>query len=519
MKKIILFICLVLLFAFTGCNNEDEQPKNHDDNTKQDETLLTVTFDFKCNNYTIDIGVESGDKVDEITNYPDNEDFEFIGWSLSGLSDDLFDFNTPITKDITLYGVWKPLHGDYTYLLDEYVPDIITESLDLPTRLDSDDSIRLMWSSSDNNTLTTTGTLIKPRLETTLTVYLQVYENGYLIDYQKEVTIKPYIMKELPKTGLVIGYYSTWNYFGLNETILSTCDILNLCFAYVSNKYTLDTSEVSFYLPQIIKARESGVRVLLSVQGYSSGGINFSNAASTEEGRTTLANSMLEVCEKYHLDGIDIDWEYPGYNTGRATSVDKANYTLLMKKIKETFNAKDPTYLLTAAIPGGPMATSRFDLAGSSKWLDYINIMTYDLNSGSSTHHTALYPSSKTASGCTIDESYKNYINAGVPAEKLVIGLAFYGKYSGKTITYTKLRDTLLRKVGNGVTYYFDDKACAPYLIDDATGTFYTYDDEVSIKAKCDYAIDKQIAGVMIWEVGEDESLTLLKVIKKTYNR
>lgn len=516
MKKIILVLCLLFAFSMSSCS--EEEPIKKEDDKKVEDTLLTVTFNFNYNDYVIDIGVDSGETVCEITNYPDYEGYEFVGWSQSNLEDDLFDFNTPITKNITLYGIWKSKYKDYSYLLDEYIPDVLDSSLDLPTRLESDETIRLMWSSSDNNTLTTNGTLIKPRLETKLTVYLQVYDDGNLLDYEKEVTVKPFVLKELPTTGLVIGYYSTWNYFGLNETITQTCDILNLCFAYVTNKFTLDLSEVSFYLPQIVKARESGVRVLLSVQGYSSGGINFSNAASTEEGRTTLANSMLEACEKYHLDGIDIDWEYPGYNTGRSTAVDKANYTLLMKKIKETFNAKDPTYLLTAAIPGGPMATSRFDLAGSSKWLDYINIMTYDLNSGSSTHHTALYPSNKTASGCTIDESYKTYINAGVPASKLVIGLAFYGKYSGKTIPYTKLRDTLLRKVGNGVTYYFDEKACAPYLIDE-NGVFYTYDDEVSIKAKCEYALEKQIAGVMIWEVGEDESLTLLKTIKNTYKR
>ena len=112
----------------------------------------------------------------------------------------------------------------------------------------------------------------------------------------------------------------------------------------------------------------------------------------------------------------------------------EANYTLLCKQIKETFKKANPDYLVTAAIPGGGNGPYRFDLGNVSKYLDFIHIMTYDMqNSSLGTHHTALYDSSATLSGCTVASSVQTYKSYGVPASKIVIGLAFYGKRTSCT--------------------------------------------------------------------------------------
>ncbi|MBE6131583.1 MAG: hypothetical protein E7183_07655 [Erysipelotrichaceae bacterium] len=488
--------------------------------------VYTITFDPLFSDSTITAYVNEGEFVEKLI--PDlYEGYNFIGWTLSFGSEELFDFNTPIYNNMILYAVWEEViiivEKDYSGIIDEFVPDVVASSLELPTRYDD---LRLIWSTSNQYTLNNYGNLIKPRDEEELIVYLTVYDQGELFDFEKNVIVPAIEFDPLPSSNLVFGYYSTWNFFGYTDKMLETCDVINLCFGYVTTDFKIDTASILAVINQVLSVREKGVRVVLSIQGYSEAGTNFSRAAATEEGRITLAESMLRVVEKFHLDGIDIDWEYPGFNTGTSVSVDKANYTLLCKQISETFKKANPDYLITAAIPGGSNGPYRFDLGNVSKYLDYIHIMTYDMQNGSlATHHTALYDSSATLSGCTVASSVQTYKSYGVPSSKIVIGLAFYGKrtYSTglnnrasggyKSITYDLIVRDYLSRLNKDVIYGFDETAYAPYLIDKTNGYFITYDDEKSITAKCNYAVNNDLGGVMIWEIGQDTSDTLLSAV------
>lgn len=514
-KRIFLLFVVTISLLISSCEYP-QTPVNK----------YTVSFDALLGEETLEIEVIEGEIV--AFQFPKlNEGYQFLGWTKDLETKELFNFDTLIYEDITLYAVWEidpeTMVKDYSHFLDEFVPDVITSSLELPKRYDD---LNFIWSTSNSKTLDNFGKLVKPRVDEELTVYLTVYDRGELYDYEKNVIVKAIEFDPLPKENLVFGYYSSWNFFGYTKTMLETCDVVNLCFGYVRSDFTIDTSGILAVLDQVLTVREKGVRVLLSVQGYSSDGIYFSQAASTDAGRKKLASSMLKVLETYHLDGIDIDWEYPGFNTGTSVAVDKANYTLLCKQIYETLKAANNDYLLTAAIPGGGNGPYRFDLGNVAKYLDYIHIMTYDLQSGSSaTHHTALYDSNATLSGCTVASSVNTYLNNGVPASKIVIGLAFYGKRtkatalgaraSGgyKSITYDVIVNDYLSRLNNGVEYGFDEVSQAPYLLDKQNGYFITYDDVKSITAKCNYAVEQKIAGVMIWDIGQDTSSTLLNAV------
>lgn len=518
MIRKLFFIFAIICMTFIGSCNEPQEEKT---------PTFNVTFDEMLGEELIVKVVEEGKTVEYFVPKL-NEGFNFIGWTLDISTNELFDFNTVITENINLYAVWEedvPAVKDYSYIIDEYVPDVLTTSIELPRTLDD---LNLIWSTSNNYTLTNNGELFRSRVDEKVTVYLTVYDYGVTTSFEKEVTVKAIEFKELDSNNLVFGYYSTWNFFGYTDMMLETCDVINLCFGYVTADFKVDATSIIPYINQVLKAREAGIRVVLSIQGYSTAGTNFSKAASTDAGRRSLAESMLRVIEKYHLDGIDIDWEYPGYNTGTSVAVDKANYTLLCKQIVETLKAANPDYLVTAAIPGGSNGTSRFDLGSVAKYLDYIHIMTYDVQNGSyATHHSPLYKSSATLSGCSVQESVNSYISCGVPKSKIVIGLAFYGKRtkatslggraSGgyKAIVYTALVEDYLSRIGNGVTYGFDEAAQAPYLLDTQNGYFITYEDEYSIAAKCKFAVDQNIAGVMIWEIGEDTTGTLITAVNK----
>ena len=519
MIRKIIFVFAIICMCFISSCKEDEN--------KQDLEIVTVTFDSQLGDEPIVKEIEKGTCVEYVVPKL-KEGFDFIGWTTNLATNIVFNFDSVVNENLVLYAVWEeviPTVKDYSYIIDEYVPDVLTESIELPKRLDD---LNLIWSTSDNYTLTNYGELFRNREDVKLTVYLTVYDYGVTSDFEKEVLVKALEFKPLDKTNLVFGYYSTWNFFGYTDKMLETCDVINLCFGYVTSDYKIDATSILPYLSQVLKAREAGVRVVLSIQGYSSAGTNFSKAASTAAGRKTLAESMLKTIEKYHLDGIDIDWEYPGFNTGTPTSIDKPNYTLLCKQIVETLKGANPDYLVTAAIPGGGNGPSRFELGNVAKYLDYIHIMTYDLQSGSSaTHHSALYKSSATLNGCSIQESVNTYINNGVPKEKIVIGLAFYGKRtratslggraSGgyKAIVYSALVTDYLSRLNKDVVYGFDEVAQAPYLLDKTNGYFITYEDERSIAAKCKFAIDNGIAGVMIWEIGEDNTDTLITAVNK----
>ena len=326
---------------------------------------------------------------------------------------------------------------------------------------------------------------------------------------------------------------TNYNYKPFDETDMNTIDIVDFCFASIDPEtFAIDMSGVS-RIKEVTEMRNHGVRVMVSFGGYGAEGTRYSNAAATKEGRETLAKNMVDMVIKYQIDGIDLDWEYPGYETGRDTSVDRPNYTELVKEIHRQLKAANPNYLLSAALPGGPWGPERYELEKLNDYFDYINLMTYDLDDrGSLTHHTALCDSEYTVSQCSCDASVKIYTSRGIDSKKLVLGAAFYGRIyeagsyapkatptkKGETILYTKIYSDYISRLGGEVQRYWDDQAKAPYLYDSKNKQFISYDDEQSIDLKCKYVIDNNLGGIMFWEYGEDGSHTLIKAIVQNSN-
>ena len=520
-KYLYLIVFFISIIFFIGC---EEVPSEEDNHPKEEDKIVNIYFDSQGGSLIADEAIAYGTTCIEPLVNPTKNGYAFAGWSLDFST--IFDFDTKLYEDITLYALWTELYKDYSFFLDEYVPDTIESNVELPTRYED---LYLTWSTSEQSILDNYGQLASPRKDTNLTIYLEVYDDGYITYYEKDVLVKATKYKELKTSNAVFGYYSTWNFFGYTNEMKETVDVVNLSFAYVTSSNTLLTSSVASYLKRALEGHNYGIRVVLSVQGYGSEGTNFSNAASTDTGRKTLAKSMLNYVIENNLDGIDLDWEYPGFGTGRSTSVDRTNYTLLCKEIYDTFKAVDETYIISAAIPGGPYLPSRFDLTQVHKYLDYIHIMTYDMNaSGKAVHHTALYAGSGTVSGCSIDESVNYYLSQGVPASKICVGAAFYGKYttasslggsggSYSSIDYTKIYNLYLNSNSTYIKEYYDEQCQAPYIIDSSNNRFITYDNERSLKAKGDYVRSKKLGGMMIWELGQDMTSLLLKSIYDNY--
>ena len=113
----------------------------------------------------------------------------------------------------------------------------------------------------------------------------------------------------------------------------------------------------------------------------------FSDVAFTDASRTAFADSAVEFIKQYGFDGLDIDWEYPvsgGLASNKYRPEDKQNFTLLLQKIREKFDAQEAAdgkhYLLTIAGGAGDLFAANVELSKIAAYLDFANIMTYDIH-------------------------------------------------------------------------------------------------------------------------------------------
>ena len=182
--------------------------------------------------------------------------------------------------------------------------------------------------------------------------------------------------------------------------------------------------------------------------------------------------------------------------------------------------------MLTIAAGGGAYYLKGVEMQEVIKYLDYVQLMTYDLRGGFQTltgHHTNLYAPELDLFAASTDEAVCDFMAAGVPAEKIVIGVAFYSRMwkgvpnvdngylqMAETVgtygpSYGGLVEDYINK--NGFVRHWDDVCKAPYLFNG--DTFISYDDEESITHKMKYMHEKGLFGAMYWEYGTDETRTL----------
>ena len=314
----------------------------------------------------------------------------------------------------------------------------------------------------------------------------------------------PVTPQPAPSGGrIIVGYATYWETRMPDPTLLTH---INYAFALIKDDFeTLDVKKPS-RLQQVValKNQNPDLKVVLSVGGWGAG--NFSEMAGDANHRKKFAQNCLAAVNKYGLDGIDIDWEYPTSSSAGISSspLDINNFTLLMKDLREVLG---PDRLLTIATYAG---VKYYDLKTAGQYLDFINIMTYDMGRPPY-HHSALYSSSKTKNSCV--EAVEKHHNAGVPYEKLVLGVPFYGKPAeGESVDYVDI----VSKSGaySKYTRRWDDVSKVPYLVDAGGTMVLCYDDAESLALKADYIINKGLLGAMYWSIeADDASWTLSKAL------
>lgn len=291
-----------------------------------------------------------------------------------------------------------------------------------------------------------------------------------------------------------------------------------------------------------LRQQNPSLQVLISVGGWLWSG-NFSDAALTPQSRSRFIESVVSFVKDHDLDGLDVDWEYPG-QTGagnRFRPEDKRNYTLLLAEIRKRFDAEQRRLrrplLLSIAAGASDQFLDHTEMRQVVGSVDTVNLMAYDYYEPGSdpiaANHAPLYLDPADPKRISADSSVRDFESAGVPAHKIVLGVPFYGHIWGNVAptnhglfqtgsavpnAFARYQDIVSTMLDHGFTRYWDASASAPYLYNAQTEQFVSYDDPESLALKCAYVQHMHLGGVMFWEYSADASGALLDTIDHAFS-
>mgnify|MGYP003290739478 CR=1 FL=1 len=485
----------------------------------------------------------------------------FAGWY------DNPEFNgNPITEvsySMTLYAKYereKKIVTTETIL--NAVSDVV-ESDTIDELISENDDARFTWSSSNNNLYNISNNEGKTsryyqthKKQTAKVTCVINYKTGGSKTVSKDIIINPVKFEDLPSTpvasyyavGAASSYKAYSDRYKQEQTLFSEKAKQALDIIYYSFITPTSTGECSIYTPSyaplINELKNYNVRVIASINGVSADTAKvFVDCCKTDALAADFAKRLVDVCEKYNFDGLDIDWEYVS-----SQPITAASYTRLMKALRNEFAKRQDEggtpYMLTAAIPSNSwtMDTSRYNFSDLNKYLDYINIMSYDSNKSNVASHLAPHYSSSYDNGYGFGDVYgvNRFSGLGISKSKLLLGCAGYGKAykvsgEGKNPNYPGLgaNATLIQipeyaskgsyasgtLYGNVVNYLEANSKYKKYIEYNANGQivgaylynatdkiFATYDSVETIAAKFDYAKEVNGMGLMCWAFTEDMS-------------
>lgn len=287
------------------------------------------------------------------------------------------------------------------------------------------------------------------------------------------------------------------------------------------NRLAVDSKDDSVTITKLVALKKINphLKIALSLGGWG-GCASCAEVFSTQKGRKEFANSVLQLSDQFHTDGIDLDWEYPaieGYPGHAFYPSDRQNFTALVAGLRKMLGPRREISLAAGGFK--KFLEESIDWAAVLPWIDRVNIMTYDLVNGYSKvtgHHTPLYSSDRQPE--STDFAVQYLINHGVPRNKLVIGAAFYARvWGGVSPANHGLYQAGTFKMGvdyknfeqefssaNGFQSFWDSATQAPYGYSAIKKLFATYDDKRSVQFKTKYAIDQGLQGIMFWELTLD---------------
>jgi chitinase len=346
----------------------------------------------------------------------------------------------------------------------------------------------------------------------------------------------------------VIGYYGgdATQYMEPDAVPWKLLTHVVYAFAYINPDFTIDVTAVApkRVIGSILEeAQKHNVSFVMSVGGWGVGSSKFSAMVSNQDNRTAFIASVFElVAANPRITGLDIDWEYPGRVSAAGVPYDATNdipgYLSLLTELRDIMG---PNFTLSAPVAGVTPFSS--DVPQFADLLDWVVVMEFDFATGPLNETTSNAPLLGSLSG---ESGVNAWHEAGMPLDKMIYGVPGYGRAftltnynSPSTMGLNNPCSTTLptgdsdQTANTGVWKWrnlldegvlisnpydtpgvytggwdwqqrFDYTTISPYVWNNLTGEFITYDDPVSISYKREFAHKQGMQGMMIWQVPFD---------------
>ncbi|KAK5658632.1 hypothetical protein OQA88_2025 [Cercophora sp. LCS_1] len=291
-----------------------------------------------------------------------------------------------------------------------------------------------------------------------------------------------------------VGYYEGWNLARSCGT-MAPKDIplgwyahLNFAFALI-HPTTFHVAPMDSETPKqydavtSLKERQPGLEVWIAIGGWAMNDEGlyrtaFSDMASSNANKDIFFESLIKFMEEHNFDGVDIDWEYPVASDRGGIPADFDSYATFLRRLRERLNRTGKRYGISIAIPASYWYLRGFNLQELEPWIDWFNIMTYDIHGTWDSHVRA---GACTGTPCVLSAAEINEIldNGGVQN--------FYPNEAVQVVTWD-------------------------------TDQWVSWDDAVTLKMKMDFANRRCLGGTMVWAIDLDDG-TLIEALASNLNR
>jgi len=342
---------------------------------------------------------------------------------------------------------------------------------------------------------------------------------------------------DIGQTPIVLAYFTEYTETLPEVTLLTH---INYAHGRFKNPKTGDggiviTESTKAPLSKVValKSVNPNLKVCLMIGGWGGHADGFSEMAKSDAKRTEFCQSVKSLLDKHKLDGVDIDWEYPTVSADNETGcdpMDTQNFNLVLKELRETLGTGK--IISFASSSSGKYV----DWKTAIKYIDYVNVMTYDMGAAPNGHNSPLHKSSRFTHR-SWDEAIDAHVKAGVPKDRQVMGVPFYGKAEKSpaegtkifeySVKYYEIPDILAKGTYKGkplaraVKRQWDPVAMVPFLVDETGKNVLSYDDPESVSAKGTYVVENKHLGAMFWEYrcDTDDHALLKSLVKAIYGK
>ena len=348
---------------------------------------------------------------------------------------------------------------------------------------------------------------------------------------------------QVPASHQIIGYvFPDGAVVQPNTVSAAKLTRINYAFAAIRDGKLVEGSPVdaqNLALLTGLRKQNPALKILVSVGGWGGSG-HFSDMAMSKATRSLFIESAVGFLQRYGLDGLDIDWEYPGLPGAgnRFRPEDKQNYTLLVQELRERFDREQTLLhrrlLLSVAVGAESDFIAHTEMSRVQQFVDTVNLMAYDYYEPTDDkltgNHAPLHANPRDPKHIAAERSVRAYEQAGVPPGKIILGVPFYGHawsdvpaenhglfQPGKRSPrgYVDYSYIVANMLGHGFVRTWDPVADAPTLYNPRSRVFVSYDDPQSLALKGAYVLQHGLGGVMYWDSEADPSGTLVDALHR----